>query len=132
MSFWHPLRFLTLILALNKTCLIVGWNLEFHSCQWGKSRDIKDILQVLRLRKSKGQMAQGWSAAMPETSPSVGSSSATSSTFILLSLMKKQPLRWLCLSFTVCLHTQLQRATGFPLARFLLHRAFFQTCLAGS
>ena len=78
MSFWHRLRFLTLILALNKTYLIVGWNLKFHSRQWGESRDVKDILQISRLRKSKGQMTEGWSAAIPKTSPSVGSSYATS------------------------------------------------------
>lgn len=110
MSFWHSLRFLTLILALNKTCLIVGWNLEFHSCQWGESRDIKDILKILRLRKSKGQTAQGWSA-VPETSPSVGSSSATSSSsaFLLLSLMKKQPLRWLCHSQSVYTCSSIQQ-----------------------
>lgn len=133
MSFWHPhIKITILILALNNTCLIVGWNLKPHSRQQEESRNNKDILQKLRLRK--WEVANGISIQQQYLKPGLWLDLPMLHLTILIlpSLLKKQLMRWLCFSLTVQLHTQFYRATGFPQAGIPFHRAFFQTCLAGS
>lgn len=115
MSFWHPhIKITILILALNNTCLIVGWNLKPHSRQQEESRNNKDILQKLRLRK--WEVANGISIQQQYLKPGLWLDLPMLHLTILIlpSLLKKQLMRWLCFSLTVQLHTQFYRATGFP------------------
>lgn len=135
MGFWHPLRFLTLILALNGTPLIVSWNLKSPRVTAGsnlKALKIYHRYWISRLRKIK------WGAGSTRLVRSDAQNQAFRWIFFVLhraAFMSLPPLnsvKWFCLPFIAPGHTHSRKPTRFLQAGFPLCGALSQPYLAGS